>query len=154
MGSAQVMTAKVSWDNACYWAITALLFFKQRLRQPEFMVTIEPLMRRFFVLHARMQQFFDAWYNADAGSSYAAASPNIVDVEFLRQWQAGLSDEPVDDECLRTRLEGNYALLEAFARAWHTLATERHSGLPRFVSGPAAAEQPLDIGPLRLTPMA
>ena len=22
MGNAQVMTAKVAWDNACYWAIT------------------------------------------------------------------------------------------------------------------------------------
>ena len=57
MGNAQVMTAKVAWDNACYWAITALLFFQRRLRQPEFMASIEPLMRRFFVLHARMQQF-------------------------------------------------------------------------------------------------
>ena len=85
MGNAQVMTAKVSWDNACYWAITALLFFQRRLRQPEFMASIEPLMRRFFVLHARMQQFFRAWYRADAGSVYAAASPNVVDVEFLRR---------------------------------------------------------------------
>ena len=32
MGNAQVMTAKVAWDNACYWAITALLFFQRRLR--------------------------------------------------------------------------------------------------------------------------
>ena len=29
MGNAQVMTAKVAWDNACYWAITALLFFQR-----------------------------------------------------------------------------------------------------------------------------
>ena len=65
MGNAQVMTAKVSWDNACYWAITALLFFQRRLRQPEFIASIEPLMRRFFVLHARMQQFFRAWDLAD-----------------------------------------------------------------------------------------
>ena len=56
MGNAQVMTAKVAWDNACYWAITALLFFQRRLAQPEFMATIDPLMRRFFVLHARMQR--------------------------------------------------------------------------------------------------
>ena len=65
MGNAQVMTAKVAWDNACYWAITALLFFQRRLRQPEFMASIDPLMRRFFVLHARMQQFLRAWDDAD-----------------------------------------------------------------------------------------
>ena len=36
MGNAQVMTAKVAWDNACYWAITALLFFQRKYTQPEF----------------------------------------------------------------------------------------------------------------------
>ena len=58
MGNAQVMTAKVAWDNAAYWSVTALLFFQRRFRQPEFMASIDPLMRRFFVLHARMQQLF------------------------------------------------------------------------------------------------
>ena len=55
MGNAQVMTAKAAWDNACYWAVPALLFFQRRLTEPAFMASIEPLMRRFFVLHARMQ---------------------------------------------------------------------------------------------------
>jgi hypothetical protein len=151
MGSAQVMTAKVSWDNACYWAITALLFFQQRLIDPGFMTSIDPLMRRFFVLHARMQQFFNAWYRADAGSCYGQASPNVVDVEFLRRWQAGLGDEMIDDDRLRQRLEDNYATLEAFARTWQALAAERHSGLDRFVAPPAAGEHaPVDLGPLRL----
>lgn len=154
MGSAQVMTAKVSWDNACYWAITALLFFKGRLRQPDFMTSIDPLMRRFFVLHARMQQFFRAWYGADAGTIYAAASPNVVDVEFLRVWQASLNHGAIDDDCLRKRLEDNFAVLETFARTWHALAAERHGGLPWFVARPAAGEQLLEIAPLRLTAIA
>jgi hypothetical protein len=153
MGSAQVMTAKVSWDNACYWAITALLFFQKRLLQPGFMASIDPLMRRFFVLHARMQQFFKAWYRADAGSCYKQASPNVVDVEFLRRWQAGLGDEMIDDDRLRSRLEENYATLEAFARTWQALAAERHGGLDRFVTpGAATEEAPIDLGSLRLTP--
>ena len=153
MGNAQVMTAKVAWDNACYWAITALLFFQRRLRQPEFMASIEPLMRRFFVLHARMQQFFRAWDRADAGTHYAPASPNVVDVEFLRAWQASLGDEAIDDDCLRKRLEDNFAVLEVFARTWHVRAAERHGGLPWFVARPAAGEPLLDIAPLRLTPI-
>ena len=61
MGNAQVMMAKITWDNACYWGITALLFFQRRYRRPEFIASIEPLMRRFFVMHARMQSFFRAW---------------------------------------------------------------------------------------------
>jgi flavin-dependent dehydrogenase len=152
MGSAQVMTAKVSWDNACYWAITALLFFQRRLVEPDFLASIDPLMRRFFVLHARMQQFFNAWYRADAGSCYRQASPNVVDIEFLRRWQAGLGDELIDDDGLRKRLEDNYTTLEAFARTWQALAAERHSGLDRFVApGVTGEEAPLDLGPLRLT---
>ena len=84
MGNAQVMTAKVSWDNACYWAMTALLFFQGRLRRPEFIDSVEPLMRRFFVLHARMQQFFKAWDRADAGVYAHAAASVIKDVARRR----------------------------------------------------------------------
>jgi flavin-dependent dehydrogenase len=149
MGNAQVMTTKVAWDNACYWGITALLFFQRRLRRPEFIASIDPLMRRFFVLHARMQQFLKAWYMADAATVYEASAPNVVDVDFLKRLQADLGGRIVDDEALRRKLEDNYALLEAFARTWQSIATERHPGLPRFV---ATMGDLLDVGPLRLKP--
>jgi len=155
MGNAQVMTAKVSWDNACYWAMMALLFFQRRFRQPEFIASIEPMLRRFFLLHARMQQFLNAWDCADAGSSYAHTATNVIDVEFLRRLQATLGDPIVEDDVLRRRLEENYALLEAFARTWQLIAAERHPALLRFVGAARPGEQALlDIGPLRLTPAA
>ncbi len=151
MGNAQVMTAKVAWDNACYWAITALLFFQRRLRDPEFMASIDPLMRRFFVLHARMQQLLNAWDRADQ-ERYAAAAVNVVDVEALRQLQGSLADPPMDDEALRGRLERNYALLEGFARTWQAMAAERHPALARFLTtdGTGASPAELDIDALRL----
>jgi flavin-dependent dehydrogenase len=150
MGNAQVMTAKVAWDNACYWAITAQLFFQRRLRQPEFIASIEPLMRRFFVLHARMQQFLKAWSIADAGTAYETAAPNVVDVEFLRRWQASLGDPIMDDAALRARLDMNYPQLEAFARAWQRIAVERHPSLRRVIDESGAL---LDVGGLRLSPV-
>jgi len=152
MGNAQVMTAKVAWDNACYWAINALLFFQRRLRQPEFMASIDPLMRRFFLLHARMQQFLRAWYEADRGTAYGFESPNVVEVEYLRRLQSSLADPAMDDEPLRRRLESNFALLEAFARSWQAIALERHPGLRRIVD--ADAGPVLDVGCLRLAPVA
>ena len=154
MGNAQVMTAKVAWDNACYWAINALLFFQRRLRQPEFLASIDPMMRRFFLLHARMQQFLRAWYqaDADAGNAYAFESPNVVDVDYLRHLQSSLADPMMEDDPLRRRLEGNFALLEAFARTWQSIALERHPTLRRVVDGDAGPL--LDVGPLRLTPVA
>jgi len=155
MGNAQVMTAKVAWDNACYWAISALLFFQQRLRRPEFMTSIDPLMRRFSILHARMQHFLRAWDRADAGSVYMLAAANVVDVDFLRRLQAGLGDPMMDDEALRERLGANFALLERFARTWQSIAAERNPALGASMpteSGQGAAL--LDVGPLRLTPAA
>jgi flavin-dependent dehydrogenase len=133
MGNAQVMTAKVAWDNACYWAMTALLFFQRRLTHPEFIESIDPLMQRFFVLHARMQRFLRAWDLIDDGE-YGGEAANVVDVPWLRQLQAGLADPPMDDEPLRQRLARNLALLEGFARTWETIARERHPSLERVFS--------------------
>jgi flavin-dependent dehydrogenase len=133
MGNAQVMTAKVSWDNACYWGITALLFFQRRFRRPEFMASIEPLMRRFIVLHARMQHLFNAWDRADA-TPYASAATNVMDVGFLRTLQNSLDGPLMADGDLRERLDTNYRLLEAFARTWQAIAARRHPELARFVA--------------------
>src|SRR6185295_14420207 len=90
MGNAQVMMAKVAWDNAAYWSVTALLFFQRRLRRPEFMASIDPLMRRFFVLHARMQQLFAAWGRGDH-RAYGHSRANVMDLDRLRQLQGSLA---------------------------------------------------------------
>jgi flavin-dependent dehydrogenase len=150
MGNAQVMTAKVAWDNACYWAMTALLFFQRRLTHPEFIESIDPLMRRFFVLHARMQRFLRAWDLVDDGD-YTGEAANVVDVPWLRQLQAGLDDPPMDDEPLRQRLARNFALLEGFARTWEMIALERHPSLERVFSD-GHRPSPVDVMNLMLSP--
>ena len=137
MGHAQVMTAKVSWDNATYWAVPALLYFQRRLVRPEFMTTIEPLMRRFFVLHARMQQLFIAWGKAE-GPSPASGHANVLNVDRLRQLQGSLDDPLQTDEALRTRLEDNVSWLETLAFAWQQLAAGQNPALRRFVSDPGS----------------
>ena len=146
MGNAQVMTAKITWDNACYWAVTALLFFQRRYRVPEFLDVIEPLLRNFAVLHARMQQLFNAWA-AEGGSASANASLDVADVEPLRRLQEGLNDPIMDDRSLQTRLERNFALLEALALTWQAIAVSNHPELGRFVTakpgGPLVDVEPL-----------
>ena len=150
MGNAQAMTAKISWDNSTYWLVTALLFFQRRLVRPEFIASIDPLLRRYFLLHARMQQFFKAWYRADAGAQYESAGVNIVGVDCMRTWQASLGDPVADDETLRARLEANVEQLQALARTWQVVALERHPGLRRVIDDDGGAR--IDITPLRLTP--
>jgi len=146
MGNAQVMTAKAAWDNGCYWAITGVLYFQRRYHDPEFLESIGPLMRRFFVLHARMQQFLRAWDVADT-HVYSGEFANVVDVEFLRVWQAALAGPAMEDAALRLRLESNLAFLERFASSWQSFALSRTPGL----LGVVASREPVDISPLFLT---
>ena len=145
MGNAQVMTAKAAWDNASYWAITGLLYVHRRYRQPEFMASVEGMMRQFFVLHARMQQFFRAWDLADT-NAYSDEYTNVVRLDYLRDLQAGLGGPRLDDEALRIKLEANMTLLERFASTWQAFAAERDPSLGSFVP----AREQLDISPLKL----
>jgi flavin-dependent dehydrogenase len=155
MGNAQVMTAKVAWDNACYWAMTALLYFQRKYRQPEFITSIEGLMRRFFVLHARMQQFLKAWNDVDA-RDYGAGFTSVVTSCWLRRLQAELGGPLLGDAALRARLDANFAHLEQFARALQDIARAEHGErqeLNRYLLDPAAEATScggLDIEPLRV----
>ena len=129
MGNAQVMTAKVAWDNACYWAITALLFFQRRLRQPGVhrldRAADAPLLRPARADAAVLPRLGSRSTTGDYAHARAA---NVVDVAFLRRLQAGLGDPLIDDDALRRRLAANYALLEAFARTWQAIAVEQAPG--------------------------
>jgi flavin-dependent dehydrogenase len=156
MGNAQVMTAKASWDNACYWGVTGLLYFQRRYRRPEFMATIDQELRRFFVRHARMQQLFRAWDVVDF-SRYGEGFANVVSVPALRQLQSDLSAPLMTDDDLRATLTRNLALLEAFARSWQAAAIRTDPSLVRF-SREEEGElldishlllQPLEVSPVR-----
>jgi flavin-dependent dehydrogenase len=151
MGNAQVMTAKAAWDNASYWAITALLFFQRRYRRPEFIASIDDLLRRFFPLHVRMQRLFRAWDLADSGS-YADAFTNLMRIDELRALQAALAGPLLDDEVLRRRLESNFELLERLARGIQALAAGAAPSLDPALCGTTSAGDLLNIEPLRIAP--
>ena len=123
MGNAQVMTAKAAWDNACYWAITALIYFQKRFTDAAFLQETDQFLRRFFVLHARMQTFLRRWDERDQTTRYRAGYTNIMFVPELKKLQADLTAPPMDNETLRTTLLANFALLERFARALQQTAT-------------------------------
>jgi hypothetical protein len=73
-----------------------------------------------------------------------------LDVGFLRRLQADLGGPLLDDDTLRERLTGNFALLEAFARSWQSTAAAQYPALARFVTD-TRGEVPLDIAALRLS---
>ena len=133
MGSAQAFTAKISWDNASYWAVSALLFLQRRFRRPDFLDRVEGRLRNFSLIHARMQQLFHAWGAADR-AQYAGAWVNVLDIEDLRQLQADLNGPMMDDQQLLDRIDRNFGLLQSLAKTWQTIVAERHPQLPRFIN--------------------
>ncbi len=149
MGNAQVMTAKAAWDNGCYWAITALLYFQHRLTEPGFMATIDTLMKRFFILHARMQAFLRTWDQRDR-ASYARGFTNVVAVDDLRRLQAALGGPLMSDDALRATLQRNFDLLERFAQSLQRLASEVDPALGRFVAPAASDDNRFDISAITL----
>ncbi len=149
MGHAEAMCGKIAWDNACYWSITALIFYQRRLADPAFLTSIEPLMRRFFVLHARMQIFFRTW-SESASSITEPGWTSVVAHDELRDLQAALGDERVGCADLRSRLESNLAWLERFAASWRQVAVEGAGAeIGRLV--PVGDVEPIDLGPLRVS---
>jgi flavin-dependent dehydrogenase len=132
MGNAQVMTAKAAWDNACYWGITALLYFQRRIADAPFMASLDLPLRRFFVLHARMQTLLHKWDERDT-SRYLPGFTNVMFVPELRRLQAELAAPPMDDDTLRAKVVDNYALLERFARALQQTAAADYPELARLL---------------------
>ena len=118
-GHARVMTAKVAWDNACYWGVSALLFFQRKYRDYAFIQSIDPLLRRFFALHVTMQDYLREWHRRDT-TMLVEGFASVVDEPYLRRLQNEL-DAPHDDASLRATLEANVAWLEKFAAAFQAL---------------------------------
>src|SRR5262249_55070355 len=123
MGNARVMTAKIGWDNACYWGITASLFVHRRFRDLAFLSTAQNLMRRFFVLHVQMQRFFREWDRPEASPpDLQGGGLNLIDVDFLARLQAELGYPLDNEDALRRKLDENLALLERFSSALQAMA--------------------------------
>lgn len=146
MGNAQVMTAKAAWDNACYWAVPALLYFQRRMADVALVASLDLEMRRFFLLHARMQTFLRRWDEVDQ-SRYAAGYTNIMSVAELKRLQHQLSAPPMDDTALRATVVENVALLERFARSLQQVAAVDDPALPALLPR-LEAEGTLDISAL------
>ncbi|HTU99010.1 MAG TPA: NAD(P)/FAD-dependent oxidoreductase [Luteitalea sp.] len=114
MGNAQVMSVKIAWDNACYWAISAQLFFHRKYRDLAYMQQLDLLLTRFFYLHTRMQAKLREWDAEDVSKAYGHDYLSLLDVPYLRTLQESLADE-LTDEQLTARLHANFAELERFA---------------------------------------
>jgi hypothetical protein len=114
MGNAQVMIAKVVWDYTAYWSNIALLFFRRKLCDYEFMTSNLPLWQPMLTLNREMQQFLSAWCeveNADWKPTYVDLQKIPYLYDYLHK-SLGVDRSDVE---LRAVLERNARLLDEVA---------------------------------------
>lgn len=129
MGNAQIMIAKVVWDYAAYWTNIALLFFRQKLCDFDFMTSNLPLWEPMLNLNRAMQEFFSAW-NEFEHTNWKPAYIDIQRIPFLyNNLHVGLGIERSDEE-LRIVLEANARLLDDLALEFARHAIGRPETLP------------------------
>ncbi len=114
MGNAQVMIAKVVWDWACYWGVTALLFFhNNKLFDINWATAMREELKRFNILYKDMQQFFHQWADVTPEPQMDQFT-NILSFPFMQELYFGLN-AGLDDQALKVKVSDNLALLEAIA---------------------------------------
>lgn len=112
MGNPQVWPAKAAWDTLAYFGVVNVLSNNGRLADWEFMRSIAEAWERFERLGTRMQAFFRAWDEIDAGDEdgrYLDMSSGL-----FATLNAALL-EPLDGPAVRARVDENLALLERVA---------------------------------------
>jgi flavin-dependent dehydrogenase len=114
MGNAQVMTAKIVWDTAAYWAMPAFLYFHDKLCDVEFMRAINPYMLRFLRLNFRVQTLFADWRSLGQ-LPCEDFFVNLQKLDFLNRDIYGALTRPLDDAGVVERIKRNLELLQSVA---------------------------------------
>lgn len=121
-GKSRVMTAKVVWDNASYWAFVCPVLFQDLLTKPETLDRYGALFERFYQLNLRVQQLFRDWgrqtrdprgYGYLGYADFAIAVRNHLDLP-IRKSPARILDE----------IEQNLDRFAAWAQVLFEIAVE------------------------------
>ncbi|MCX6047815.1 MAG: tryptophan 7-halogenase [Chloroflexi bacterium] len=126
------MIAKVVWDWACYWGVSALLFFHDnKLFDLAWAASMREQLQRFNALYVEMQQFFRQWSSLPA-EPQSDKFVNILGFGCLEELYFGL-DAKLNDEALKLQVTKNLAMLEAIAAECKAHGTIQHqNGVHHF----------------------
>jgi len=127
--NAAVMNVKIGGNNIHYWGCNALLFFKRKWTDLEFMARVRPDVERIWAITRRLEPMYREWNALDS-----------------REWRRGLVstagfpamferhedlERDFDDDALAAQLAANADLMEAYAViAFHKAAASLPDGAP------------------------
>jgi flavin-dependent dehydrogenase len=135
LGNAQVWSAKVIWDLAWYWGTLAILFFHDKIGDPEFLKSIRQELVHIQVLQRKMQDFLRAWDEATKHRVHSRAHIDLTRVDFVYPLLHSEMDGHFDDATLRRKLMDNISLLEATGAEMHRQAFGALPDRPMTESG-------------------
>jgi len=117
MGKTQIMTAKILWDWAIYWAVPALMFTNKAFTDLQMLkklfVAPNSLGQRFRNLHNQVQQLFLDWAPYD-NEIFTDKYIDPVDLSYMLEFQTNIPKQHEGDELL-TQISKNMEILEQVA---------------------------------------
>ncbi len=115
MSNAKVMSIKMIWDYTLYWSGAALLFFRDKFCDQEFMGQALSLMQQIYHLNRHMQNFLRQWSQVDIRiDKESKLFINYSNISFLQQLHDDLMKEQTDDQTMQ-QLVKNINLIEALS---------------------------------------
>ena len=116
-----VMNVKIGANNIHYWGCNALLFFKQKWHDVDFMARVRPDVERLWAITRRLESMYRDW-NALESREWRRAIVSTAAFPAMFERHEDL-ERPFDDDALAAQLAANADLMEAYAvLAFHRAA--------------------------------
>lgn len=132
MGNTQIMTAKILWDWAIYWAVPALLFTNKAFTDLQMLKALftkpESLGNRFRRLHNQVQKLFIDWAPYD-NEIFSNKFVDPVDLNYMLEFQKGITKQHGDK--LLDQVAMNMSTLEKVAAELFRHVSAEVKGTPK-----------------------
>ena len=116
-----VMNVKIGANNIHYWGCNALLFFKRKWADLDFMARVRPDVERIWAITRQLEAMYREW-NALESREWRRALVSTAGFPAMFERHEDL-DRDFDDDALAARLAANADLMEAYAvLAFHKAA--------------------------------
>jgi flavin-dependent dehydrogenase len=124
-----VMNVKIGANNIHYWGCNALLFFKRKWADLDFMARVRPDVERIWAITRRLEAMYREW-NALESREWRRALVSTAGFPAMFERHEDL-ERPFDDDALAAQLAANADLMEAYAvLAFHKAALSLPDGGP------------------------
>ena len=132
MGNTQIMTIKISWDWAVYWAVPCLLFTNGAFTDLKILKDLfagdKSLGRKFGNLNKIIQDLFLAWLPYEK-EIFSNKYVDAFDVKILKEFQKGM-EAKLDSKELTEQIAKNIVTLEHIAATLYRFISHQAKGTP------------------------